>query len=128
MHFMDAIAILIARVFTCRMINRLVLVAPVVQSGIDIVLVGKNQTSELNGLFENRLDRLLLDIRQHVQDNFAVALDHAQDRWLFLLQRAASGCALQPSTPTEPSLSAYRFGMSFVPRDNIHLIAFDFAL
>lgn len=77
MHFMKAIAIIIASVFACRVIDRLVTEAPFFQPRLDIVFIGENQTTHLNSLFENRLDRFLLHIRQHVEDHLATALDHA---------------------------------------------------
>src|SRR5579859_1346386 len=125
MHFMKTIAILIACIFARRMIDRLVLVAPSFQSRIDVVLIGKNQASLLDGLFEEWLDCVLLNIRKHVQHDLSVALDHAQDRRFFPCQRAPSGLTLQTSAATWTPQLSHDFGMAFVTGDNIHLITFN---
>jgi hypothetical protein len=46
---------------------------------------------------DDRLDRPLFDIRQHLDDDLAAALDHPQDRGLLFFQRATSAFALQAS-------------------------------
>jgi hypothetical protein len=45
--------------------------------------------------FDDGLDRGLLNIGQHLQDDLAAALDHAENGRLFLFERSASGRALQ---------------------------------
>jgi hypothetical protein len=126
MHLIKAVAILVARVFSRRMIDRLVLVSPFVQPHIDIVLIGNNQAPDLNGLFEDRLDRLLLDIREHVQDDLSIALDHAQDGRFFTRQSASPRLSFQPSAATGTPQLGDNFGMTFVTRHNIDFIALYF--
>jgi hypothetical protein len=89
MDFMKAIAIVITSIFTCRMVDRLVAVAPGFQASVNIVFVGENQTAYLNDLFQDRLDRFLLHIRQHADDHLTITLDYAQDRRFFTGQGPA---------------------------------------
>src|SRR5260221_13663536 len=123
MRFMKAIAILVACVFALRMIDRLVLVSPFVQSRIDIVLIGKNQAPDLNSQFEEGLDRLLLDIREHVQDDLSIALDHAQDRRFFTRQSPSPRLSFQSSAATGTPQLGDNFGMTFMTRHNMDFIA-----
>ena len=51
----------------------------------------------------DRLDRGLLDIVQHVKHDFAAALDQAEDRGLLFLQGAAATLAFQPAPPPLPA-------------------------
>ncbi len=74
MHFMRAIATLIARVSASGMIDRLVLILPCFQARVDVVFIDKDQTSDLNGLFEDGLGYLLLPIRQQVDRRFLTAI------------------------------------------------------
>ncbi len=127
MYFMKAIAILIARILSCRMINRLMLIPPGFQRRVDVVFIGKNQAPDSNGLLKNRLNRFLLHIRQHVQDDLAIALNHAQDRRFFPFQRATSGLAFQTAAATWTAQLSDDFGMAFVTRHNIDFITLDLA-
>jgi len=100
----EAVAVVIACVFAMGMADGLVAVAPVFQTSIDVVLVGMDQGALGDGFLDDGLDRRLLDIGQHLEDNLPTALDQAQDRWFLLLQGAATRGAFQPTPPPEPPL------------------------
>jgi hypothetical protein len=70
-----AIAVLVTSVLTSSMANRLVFVAPNCKTIIDIVLISINQRSFCNNFFDDRLDGILLDIVQHLDDDFTTPLD-----------------------------------------------------
>jgi hypothetical protein len=53
----------------------------------------------------------------------AAALDHAEDRRLFLLQGAAP--ALQSVAPAVASFGPHRLGIALVPGDNVELVELD---
>jgi hypothetical protein len=65
-------------------------VAPGGQASVNIILVSVDETAFRDSGLNNRLNRGLLHIGQHVQHHLAPALDHTKDGRLVLLQRAAA--------------------------------------
>src|SRR5690349_7197628 len=100
---MEAIAILVARIFTAAMTNGLVLVTPHRQASVNAVLVGVDHRAFDDHSLNDRLDRFLLHIGQHAEDDLAIALDQAQDRRLFLFKRATAARSFEPSAPSGPT-------------------------
>jgi len=94
MHFMEAITILIARIFATTVANGFVPVSPFFKARIDVVLIGVHQRAYSNACLDQRLNRFLLDVRKHSDDDLAASLNHAKHRWLFFFQRTAPTCAL----------------------------------
>src|SRR5947209_5204762 len=86
--FAKTVAILITGILTTGMAHRLVAIAPSWQACIDVILIGVNQRARCDRIADDRLDRCLLHLGQHVQNNLSVALDQAEDRRLVLFQRA----------------------------------------
>jgi hypothetical protein len=82
-NLMKSISILITGIFPSRMIDAFVLIAPFWQAIVDVVLICVNHTSGGNGFRDDGLDRLLLNIGEHFDENFAIALDETQYRRLF---------------------------------------------
>src|SRR5258708_2754050 len=123
-NFMKAITILIPRILACGVIDRFVVKAPLFQATVDVVFIGKNQAAYLNGLFEQWLDRGLLDICQHTDHDFPIALDHAQNRRFFTCKGAASACPFVPTATAWAVLAKDYFRRAFVSGNHIHLIAF----
>jgi hypothetical protein len=114
-YLAEAVTVLVAGVFTAAMAHHLVPVAPTRQASIDVVLVGVDESASGNGRLNDRLDRRLLHIGQHVQDHVTAALDQAEDRRLVLLQRAASRRPFQAPPPPEPPLFATSAGFPLCP-------------
>src|ERR671920_986375 len=100
---MEAIAVLVARVFAAAVTDSLVLVAPHRQASVNAVLVGVDHRAFDDHGLNDRLDRLLLHIGQHAENDLAIALDQAQDRRLFLFERATAARSLEPSAPPGPT-------------------------
>lgn len=73
-------------------------VAPFGEFGVDVVFIGHDHRPGRDGFGDDRFDRSLFDIGQHLDDDLAAALDHPQDRRLLFLQRAAPAFALQASS------------------------------
>jgi hypothetical protein len=67
----------------------------------------------------------LLNVRQHLYDNLAIALKHAQNRWFFFRQSTA------PTFPFELSSSSLAFfarnngWISFMTSRNVDFIGFN---
>src|SRR3954466_11915741 len=114
-HFAKAVPVLVAGVFAAPVADRLVPVAPGGQAGGDAVLVGVDGGALGYRGLNDRLDRDLLHVGQHVQDHFATPLDQAEDGRLVLLQRAPAGRAGQPATASEPPLLATAAGWPLCP-------------
>src|SRR4051812_317164 len=62
---MEAIAVLVARIFAAAVTDGLVLIAPHRQTSIDAVLVGVDHRAFDDHSLNDRLDRFLLHIGQH---------------------------------------------------------------
>src|SRR3954454_8450671 len=129
----EAIAVLVPGVFASTMTNRLVAVAETRKPGIDAILVSIDGRAFGDGLLDDRMDGLpddrmdgrLLDIGQHPDHDLAAALDHAEDRRLFLLQGAAPAAALQSVAPAFASFGPHRLGIALVPGDDVELVELD---
>ena len=97
------------------MADGLVLVAPSFQASVDAVLIGVDEGMFRDCGFDDRLDRGLLHVGQHVQNHLASTLDQAKDRRLVLRQRAASRRACQLATAPEPPPLATAAGWPLCP-------------
>jgi hypothetical protein len=84
-HFAHAVAIVIAGKLTPSMVDTLMAVAPGLHTGINAVLVCIHTCPWHDGVFDQGLDGLLLDIGQQINDHLTTALHHPKDRWSFLL-------------------------------------------
>src|SRR3954452_9775500 len=111
----ETVAILIARVLPTSVADRLVLIAPGRQTGVDVVLIGVDTGILGHGGLDDRLDRLLLHVGQHPQHHLPAALDQAEDRRFILRQRAASRRSRQPAAASEPPPLATAAGGPLCP-------------
>ncbi len=103
-NFAEAVAIVIAGVLAPGMADRFVTIAPVFQTGIDVVFVGVDQSPRADSLRDDRRDGGLLNVGQHPEHDFAAALDQSKDRRLLFFQGAATAFTFQ-SPPA--SLAAF---------------------
>src|ERR687897_1484605 len=85
----------IAGVLAPGMADRFVTIAPVFQTGINIVFVGVDQSPRADSLRDDRRDGGLLNVGQHPEHDFAAALDQSEDRRLLLVQGAATAFTFQ---------------------------------
>src|SRR5262245_5886032 len=74
-------------------------VPPLRQPGVAVILVREDHRTRGDRPADRRADRLLLDIRQHADDDLAAPLDHPEDRRLLLGQGPSARGPLQPSPP-----------------------------
>lgn len=103
MDLREAVAVLVAGILALTMADGLVLISPFWQAGIDIVLIGNDQRPLRNRCCNDWLDCFLLNIGQHAENHVSTPLDQAQDRRLFLFQRATATRSLEPSAPSVPA-------------------------
>src|SRR3954470_6076916 len=114
-HLAEAVPVLVAGILTPGMADRLVLIAPGGQASVDAILVGVDEGALSNGARDDRLDRPLLHVGQHVQDHLTTALDQAEDRGLILLERAPTRYAPQLAPPPRAPLLATAAGWPLWP-------------
>src|SRR5215211_3809781 len=102
-------------ILTPGMADRLVLIAPGGQASVDAILVGVDEGALSNGARDDRLDRPLLHVGQHVQDHLTTSLAQAEDRGLILLRRAPTRYAPQLAAPPRAPLLATAAGWPLCP-------------
>ena len=128
MDLVEAVAIFIPSKLTFRMIDRLMSIAPLGQTGVDVVLIGIDEGAGLDSLLDHRFDGGLLNILQHADDDLTAALDHTKDGGLFGSERTATALAFEPSSASWSSLCSHNFRIAFVTSHHIDLITLDFVL
>ena len=111
--FAEPVTIVIAGILTPGMADRFVTIAPVFQAGIDVVFISIDQRTRADGPCDDRLDSRLLNVGQHLEDNFAAALDQSKDRGLLLFQGAAF--AFQPPPASQAAFFWTAAGLPLWP-------------
>jgi len=125
MDFMKPITIFVACIFALRVIDRLVRVPPICQPSIDVIFIGVQLAAKFHPVHNDRLDRRLLNIGQHLDDHLAIALKQAEDRRFLLRQRAAPTRAFQSATTAFSPQFSHNFRMTLVTRHDIHFVGFN---
>src|SRR5262245_53296597 len=87
MDLAGPVPVIVPSVLARRMADRLVAVAPLLEPGLDVVLVGVDRAAHGDRPSHQRADRRLLDIGQHPDHHLTAPLDHPEDRRLLLGQR-----------------------------------------
>jgi hypothetical protein len=113
--FAEAVAIFVTRIFATSVADCLVLVAPSLQTGVDAVLIGMDERPQRDSRLEDRMDRFLLNIFQQLQNDVAAALNQAEDRRLFFLQRAPARGSFEPTAPSGAAFLATAAGLPLCP-------------
>jgi len=127
MDFMKPIAVFITGILTSGVIDTLVLIAPFRQTIVDIILIRVYPTAGYNNLHDHGLDRHLLHIGQHTDDDVAVTLDQTQHRRFLVRQRPTPPFSSQPSPMPFSALLSHDIWTTFVPGYEVHFVGFDFA-
>ena len=125
MDLMETVTILVTGVFSTAVTHALVHIPPLWQGRINPILVRIDHRAGFDRGLDERSDGLLLHVLQHDDSDLAAALDHPEDRWLFLLEGAPTGCTLEPPTTWRASLDP--IGPALVASHDIHLVAFHHA-
>src|SRR3954468_12076703 len=104
MHLAEPITVIIAGELARLVADRLVVIAPVVQTAVDVVLIGVNYTPLGDRPLDQGTDRHLLDVLQHPDHDLTAPLQHPEDRRLLLGPRAPAALPLQPAPASGSSL------------------------
>src|SRR6266568_7279397 len=123
MHCTKPVTIFIAGELAPSMVDALMVVSPSTQAGINAVLIRVNQCPWINGVFDKRLDRLLLHIGQQIDHHLTPTLDHPKDRRCFLLQRATARFAFASASTAFAPLALDYFRLPFMAGDYIRFVA-----
>jgi len=110
-----AVTVLVAGILAVPMADSLVPVAPGRQAGVDAILVRVDEGARGDSSGDDRLDRDLLHVGQHVQHDLAATLDQAENRRFVLFQRAAARRPCQLAAPSKPPLLATAAGWPLCP-------------
>src|SRR3954451_13782576 len=111
----EAVAVLVAGVLAPRVAHGLVPVAPVVQPGVDVVLVRVHEGALGDRRLDHRPDRPLADVGEHAEHALPAALEQAQDGRLVLVERAPAGSTPQPPAAARPPFFATAAGWPLWP-------------
>src|SRR3954467_11103056 len=125
MHLAEPVTVIIAGELARRVADRLVVVAPVVQTAVDVILIGVNHTPPGAHLLDQGADRHLLDVLQHADHDLTATLQHPEDRRLLLGQRAPATLPLQTSPAPAPSFPFDRLGIALMSGYHIDFVALD---
>src|SRR5262252_2197636 len=99
MDFTQAIAIVISSELASSVVHTLMTVAPGLHTSINVVLICIHKCAWINGVFDQRLDSLLLHVREQMDHDLTATLHHPKDWWSFFLHRASSTFPFEsPST------------------------------
>src|SRR5919198_4884601 len=123
MYFTKAVAIFISCEFTPSMVDMLMIVAPGLQTGIDAVLIRINQCAWINSVFDQRLDGLLLHVREQMDHDLTATLNHPKDRGSFLLHRTSSTFPFASASTTCAALVLHHLWLSLMASNHIGFIA-----
>src|SRR4249919_1183741 len=99
---MNAIPIIIPRVFPPAVTDAFMHIAPLFQAAIDGIFIRVNTGPQRNRRLDQGLDGPLLDICQHPTHDLATTLDHPEDRRLLRSKGAAAALPPKASAPATP--------------------------
>src|SRR5215468_8605926 len=122
-HFAQAVPIFIACKLASPMVDTLMVVAPGLQTGINAVLVRIYTCACNDGVFDERLNGLLLHIRQQIDDHLPTALHHPKNGWPLFLQGPTATVALEPTATSLSALAPHHLRLAFMTRNHIGFVA-----
>src|SRR2546423_10602843 len=103
----------------------LMVISPGTQPCINTVFVRINKRPWRNSRFNERLNRLLLHVSNHVDDDLTTSLNHPKDGWPLFVQCTTTTFAFESvSTPFAP-LGLYHLRLPFMACNDIGFVALD---
>ena len=101
-HCMQAIPVVIPRLFPPAVTDAFMRIAPLCQTALNSVRIDVNTSPWRHRRLDQGLDRALWDVCQPSHDHRAVARDHPEDRRLLRGEGAAAPFPLEASAPAAP--------------------------
>src|SRR5215471_13918960 len=115
-----------SRANSLSMIDTLMTIAPGLQAGINAVRVRIHTCARYDGIFNERLDRLLLHIGQEIDHHLTTPLHHPKDWGSVLRQCAPTRFAFEATSTPLSALLLHHFRLTLVAGNHIGFIAFNF--
>lgn len=97
MDLMETVTVLVTGAFSPAVTHALPHVPPLRQGRINPLLIRIDHRAGFDRGLDERSDGWLLHVLQQDDPDRAAALEHPEDRRLFLRERAPTGCTLEPS-------------------------------
>ena len=113
MDFIQAIAICISGVLSPSMVDMLMVISPGTQTCRNTVFVRINKRTWRNSRLNERLDRLLLHVSNHVDDDLTTPLYYPKDGWPPYVQGATPTLALESVSTSFSPLVLYHLRLPF---------------
>src|SRR6266851_5236315 len=113
MDFTQAVSLFIAGVLAPSVVDTLRVVPPVLQAGINAVLIRIHKCPWNDRVFEEGLARLLLHIGQHIEHHLTATLHHSKDRRPLFLHCASATLSFQSASTSLTSLGSQHSRLAF---------------
>src|SRR2546427_13024905 len=123
MDFTKAIAIFISGVLASSMVDALMVVSPRTQASINAVFVRINKCPWSNGLFDERLDGLLLHIGHHLDHHLTAPLNHPKDGRPLFLQCASATFSFESASTSFAPFGLHHLRLSCMASNHIRFVA-----
>ena len=123
MDFTQAVAIFISGILSPSMVDMLMVISPGTQTCINTVFVRINKRTWRNSRFNERLDRLLLHVSNHVDDDLTTPLYHPKDGWPLFVQCATTTFAFESVSTSFSPLVLYHLRLPFMACNYIGFVA-----
>src|SRR5215813_7846109 len=124
MDFTHAIAIFISSELASSVVHTLMTVFSGLQTSINVVLICINKCAWINGVFDQRLDGLLLHVREQMDHDLTATLHHPKDWWSFFLHRASPTFPLESASTAFSLFALDHLRLSLMTGHHIGFIAF----
>src|SRR2546428_12882374 len=123
MDFTQAVAIFISSELTPSMVDTLMLVSPAMQASINAILVCINKCTWHDGVSNQGLNGLLLDIGQQIEHHVTTALHHPKDGGPLFLQCASATLSFEPASTSFSPLGLHHLRLAFMTNHHIGFVA-----
>src|SRR5262245_11270226 len=95
-------------------------------TAINAVLIRIHQGTGNDGVFDERLDGLLLHIGHQLDHDLTTALYHPKNGWPLFLQGPSARFAFEPPSTSLSALALHHLRLAFMTRNHIGFVALHF--
>ena len=124
LHFTKAVAIFIAGVLAPPMVDALMAVSPSTQARINAVFIRVNHCPWITGVFDERLERLLLHLGPKTEHHLTTTLNHPKDGWSFLRSRTTATLTFASASTSFPALFLHHLRLACRAGNPIGVVQF----